>query len=52
MFLILGTIVVVLGAGTALAASQFPVRRAQLERWGGDMMVTGVALLGFGFPMI
>ncbi|MGH6967851.1 MAG: hypothetical protein ACREEN_01935 [Stellaceae bacterium] len=52
MFLILGVIALVLGAASALAATKFPVRQPQLERWGGDLLVAGFALLGFGFPMI
>ena len=52
VFLILGMIAIALGAIAALAAARFPVRQAQLERWGGDLMVAGVALLGFSFPMI
>ncbi|MGH7001219.1 MAG: hypothetical protein ACREEA_06910 [Stellaceae bacterium] len=52
MFLILGMIAIALGAIAALAAARFPIRQAQLERWGGDLMVAGVALLGFSFPMI
>ncbi|MDE1904538.1 MAG: hypothetical protein KGI46_11825 [Alphaproteobacteria bacterium] len=52
MFLILGMIAIALGAIAALAAARFPVRQVQLERWGGDLMVAGVALLGFSFPMI
>ncbi len=52
MFLILGMIAITLGAVAALAAARFPVRQTQLEHWGGDLMVAGVALLGFSFPMI
>lgn len=52
MFLILGIIVIALGAIAALAAARFPVRQAQLERWGGDLLVVGIALVGFSFPMI
>lgn len=52
VLLILGTIAVLLGAATALLAAKFPVRQAQLQRWGGDLMVAGFALLGFGVPMI
>lgn len=52
MSLILGLIAVVLGATAALAAAKFPLRQAQLERWGGNLMVAGIALLGFSFPMI
>lgn len=52
VFLIFGMIAIALGAVAALAAARFPVRQAQLERWGGDLMVAGVALLGFSFPMI
>lgn len=52
MLLILGTIGVTLGAASALTAAKFPVHQARLERWGGDLIVTGIALLGFSFPMI
>lgn len=47
-----GLIVVVLGAASALAAAKFPIHQARLERWGGDLVVAGIALLGFSFPMI
>lgn len=52
VFLILGMIAITLGVIAAFAAARFPVRQAQLERWGGDLVVAGVALLGFSFPMI
>jgi len=45
-------IAISLGTIAALTAAWFPVRQTQLERWGGDLMVAGVALLGFSFPMI
>ncbi|MDE2167779.1 MAG: hypothetical protein KGJ66_15755 [Alphaproteobacteria bacterium] len=47
-----GLIGVVLGAVAALTAAKFPVHQARLERWGGDLVVAGIALLGFSFPMI
>ena len=50
--LILGLIAVALGASLALAAAKFPLRQSQLERWGGNFLVAGIALLGFSFPMI
>ena len=52
VFLILGMIGVALGATSALIAAKFPSHQARLERWGGDLIVTGIALLGFSFPMI
>lgn len=52
VFLILGTIAVLLGAIGALTAAKFPVRQVQLQRWGGDLMVAGFALIGLGVPMI
>jgi hypothetical protein len=52
VFLILGMIGIALGAISALAATKLPGHQARLERWSGDLIVTGVALLGFSFPMI
>ena len=52
MLLIPGLIGVALGATAALVAARFPVHQAQLERWGGDLVVAGIALLGASFPMI
>ncbi|MDE2228938.1 MAG: hypothetical protein KGL11_07860 [Alphaproteobacteria bacterium] len=52
VLLIVGVIGVVFGATSVLAAAKFPLHQTQLERWGGDLLVSGVALLAFSFPMI
>jgi len=52
VLVILGIIAIALGAIAALVAAKFPVRQTQLERWGGNLMVAGFAILGFSFPMI
>jgi hypothetical protein len=51
VLIILGAISVAFGATSALAATKFPMHRSRLERWGGDLVIAGVALLGFSFPM-
>ncbi|HZL58510.1 MAG TPA: hypothetical protein VFC38_02300 [Stellaceae bacterium] len=52
MFLILGAFGVVLGSVSAISAEKFPMHQAKLEQWGGDLFVSGMALLGLGFPLI
>jgi hypothetical protein len=52
VFLIMGAIGIAIGTVSALAAEKFPVHQTLMERWGGDLLVGGIALLGFGFPMV
>ena len=52
LFLILSAIGMAAGGITALVAEKFPAHQAKLERWGGDVLVGGIALLGFAFPII
>ncbi len=48
-FLIVVNLVV--GAGLAWAATLIPAHAARLERWGGSMMLAGLALLGVALPV-
>jgi len=41
----------VLGAGLAGAASRVPSHAVTLERWGGSLLVGGLALLGALLPL-
>jgi hypothetical protein len=43
-----------LGSGVILitGASMFPEYEGVLERWGGNIFVGGLVLVGFGFPWI
>jgi len=52
VFLVLGALGVVFGAAAAVGAAWFPAHKARLERWGGAMFILGLALAGFGLPMI
>jgi len=52
VFLIIGAIGIAIGTVSAVAAEKFPVHQAALERWGGDVLVAGFALLGLGFPVV
>jgi hypothetical protein len=50
---ILGVIGLILGTVTALGAERFPRRhRMRIEQVGGNLFVAGLALLGFGFPLV
>lgn len=40
-----------LGAGLAGAASRVPAHAVTLERWGGTLLVSGLALLGAVLPL-
>lgn len=48
-FLIVVNLVV--GAGLAWAATLVPAHAVRLERWGGSMMLAGLALLGVALPV-
>jgi hypothetical protein len=52
VFLILGAIGIAIGTVSAVAAEKIPNHQAALERWGGDLLVAGLALIGFGFPAV
>jgi hypothetical protein len=52
MVFILGTIIFLLGTATVVASGRYPSRKPKLESWGGGLLVGGIALIGFAFPMI
>jgi hypothetical protein len=41
---------IVCGAALATAAPRFPAHAAKLERWGGSLLVLGLAILGTALP--
>jgi hypothetical protein len=41
-----------LGAALAYAADRFPSRLKLLEATGGALLVTGLALIGSGLPLV
>jgi hypothetical protein len=43
---LLSLTIIVLGGGLACAADYAPSHVAVLERWGGGLLVSGLALLG------
>jgi hypothetical protein len=40
-----------LGVSLAAAASRLPSHAVALERWGGTLLVSGLALLGAALPL-
>lgn len=50
--MVLGLAAVVLGAVAAMSAGNFPPHRARLERWGGALLLSGVALIALAFPIV
>ncbi|MGE5537043.1 MAG: hypothetical protein ACM30I_00375 [Gemmatimonas sp.] len=52
MVMVLGLAAVVLGAVAAMSAGNFPPHRARLERWGGALLLSGVALIALAFPIV
>ncbi|MBV9813498.1 MAG: hypothetical protein JO326_12170 [Acetobacteraceae bacterium] len=52
MLATLSLIGLVSGGGLACAAARRPTSSAVLERWGGTLLVTGLALLGAGLPTL
>ena len=43
---------IVVGTAAAVAGGWFPAQKGKLERWGGALFIAGLALVGFGFPMV
>lgn len=41
-----------MGVAFAASAGKFPARKAMLERWGGALLVVGIATLAFAFPFV
>ena len=52
VFLILGTIGMAVGTVAAVLAEKFPSHQALIERWSGDVLVGGLALVGCAFPIV
>jgi hypothetical protein len=50
--MILGTVGVLLGTTFAASAGNFPAQKVRLERWGGMLLVAGIALIAFAFPFV
>jgi hypothetical protein len=50
--MLIGATAVAIGALAAISAGNFPPHRGQLERWGGALLLSGVALIAFGFPFV
>jgi hypothetical protein len=50
--MIMGATAVVFGALAALSAGNFPPHRSRLERWGGALLLSGIALIALGFPIV
>ncbi len=42
---------ILLGAGLAGMAAHVPSHAVALERWGGTLLVSGLALLGAALPL-
>ena len=43
---------IVSGIAAATGAARFPSYKAKLERLGGGLLISGLALLAFAFPMV
>lgn len=52
VLMISGTVGVLLGIAFAASAGKFPAQKATLERWGGMLLVSGIALIAFAFPFV
>ena len=52
VLMILGTSGILIGAAFAASAGKFPARKATLERWGGALLIVGIAALAFAFPSV
>ena len=42
----------VLGIAAATSAARFPLHKARLERLGGGLLISSLALLALAFPML
>jgi hypothetical protein len=49
---VVGLICLVLGVVLSSGAARFPEYEAVLEKWGGNIFVGGLVLVGLGFPLI
>jgi hypothetical protein len=52
VFLLAGLICLGLGVSLSTSAAMFPEYEDMLERWGGNIFVGGLVLVGFGFPFV
>ena len=50
--MIIGVSGILIGSAVAGTARRFPRREAELQRWGGTLLVAGIAVLAFAFPHI
>lgn len=50
--MLLGTSGILVGGAIAALAGKFPAKKASLERWGGTLLVAGIAVLAFAFPHV
>lgn len=52
MLITLGLLGTVVGASFAAGARRFPSYELAMERWGGGIFLSGLALIGLAFPAI
>ena len=52
IFLLAGLMCLGLGVILSAGATRFPEYEGMLERWGGNIFVGGLVLVGLGFPWI
>ncbi|HUZ73290.1 MAG TPA: hypothetical protein VMU87_09900 [Stellaceae bacterium] len=52
VLLTIGAFGIVGGAAAAVASTWFPAQKAPLERWSSALFISGLALVGFGFPIL
>jgi hypothetical protein len=52
VLVLLAAFAIVAGTMTATSAGRFPAHRDQLERVGSGLLIGGLALLGFLFPVV
>ena len=52
VLMILGTSGILTGVAFAASAGKFPARKVMLERWGGALLIVGIATLAFAFPFV
>jgi hypothetical protein len=43
---------ILVGGAIAATAGNFPGRKASLERWGGMLLISGIAVFAFAFPHV
>ena len=52
MLVLLAALAIITGTAAATSAGRFPAHRGQLERVGSGLLIGGLALLGFAFPVV